>query len=154
MRTSKKTLIGGAATLGLTAILGLGWSVGVATANTAKEPAATPSASAGETKQADTAKYGVNASGETYGSAMTASSADEEPDLIAAQAANGEIGYVRKSELDRAAGSDIQTPAEAAAWNRERQANNAKGATLSVPVYAKDGKTVIGRFVLDDGQVK
>ena len=44
-------------------------------------------------------RYEVNANGETYGTVAQARTPDEEPDLILAEATNGELGYLRRSEL-------------------------------------------------------
>ncbi len=79
----------------------------------------------------------VNARGETYGVVGDGS----EPDLIAAIATNGRWGYVRRSELDEAAGANPSTPAEALAWQDAHA-----GETFFIPVYESDGETVIGSF--------
>jgi len=82
--------------------------------------------------------YSVNDSGETYGSARSATSPAEEPDLIEAMATNGEVGYVR--------GSDLTLPATTPEDNIRNNDVYARGFTI--PVYASDGKTVIGEFVV------
>lgn len=64
----------------------------------------------------ETSEWGVNARGETYG----VPNDDGVPDLIAAQATNGEIGYIRDSE----------------SWAIEG----------CIDVYESDGTTVIGVF--------
>lgn len=76
--------------------------------------------------------YGVNDSGLTYGSAAWATDIDDEPDLILAQATNGEIGYVYNDELDG------ETPAS------PEEAKNEPGYVINV--YESDGQTVIGEF--------
>ncbi len=92
-------------------------------------------------------KYSTNAEGETYGSALDAVSPGTEPDLIQAVASNGEVGYVRKTELDEANGTaaaaGFKSPAEALAW---QQSIGSTDQTISV--YAKDGTTVIGTFTV------
>lgn len=80
---------------------------------------------------------GVNARGETYGVAGDG----PEPDLIAAMATNGRQGYVRRTELDSAAGANPSTPAEALAWQDAHA-----GETFFIPVYESDGETVVGSF--------
>jgi hypothetical protein len=86
---------------------------------------------------AERTPVGVNARGETYGVAGDGS----EPDLISAIATNGREGYVRRSELDAAAGANASTPAEALAWQDAHA-----GETFHIPVYESDGETVIGSF--------
>ncbi|WP_218005592.1 hypothetical protein [Janibacter terrae] len=85
------------------------------------------------------ATQGVNARGESYGSGLPALSPEEEPDLIAAVATNGQSGYVRASELE-AADPGVERPADAANYKGPNRA--------SVPVYKSDGVTVIGHFDL------
>ena len=97
--------------------------------------------------------YAENDSGLTYGSAAEAASPDQEPDLIAAMATNGRQGYVRKTDLDGANGSaaaaGFRSPEEALAWQAERAAEVARGvADPTTPVYAQDGFTVIGEFLV------
>lgn len=83
--------------------------------------------------ETDRVPLAVNDNGETYG----VDSAETPPDLIRAQATNGEVGYVRRSELDAGAGPLPTSPAEAAVYEPE---------PYSVPVYEHDGVTVIGEF--------
>lgn len=73
------------------------------------------------------AETGVNGSGQRFGSAATT---DDIPDLIASYGTEGQLGYVRNSDL----------PAPTSRSN-----NGARGATL-IPLYSKDGRTVIGSF--------
>jgi hypothetical protein len=89
----------------------------------------------------------TNANGLTYGSALFATSPQDEPDLIAALATNGKVGYVYKSDLDGPAPS---TPQEALSL----QAASA-GKTRVIPVYEVDGSTVIGEFLTEptEGQL-
>ena len=79
----------------------------------------------------------VNARGETYG----VWGDGPEPDLIAAMATNGREGYVRRTELDAAAGANPSTPAQALAWQSAHA-----GETTYIPVYESDGESVIGEF--------
>ncbi|MBN9200014.1 hypothetical protein [Microbacterium aurantiacum] len=92
-------------------------------------------------------KYSMNAQGESYGTVVDARSPDEEPDLIQAEARNGQVGYVRKSELDAANGSSamktFKSPEEALAWQRENE-----GKDVVIPVYLNDGVTIIGDFIV------
>jgi hypothetical protein len=91
--------------------------------------------------------YPTNAAGETYGSAAGATSSQEEPDLIEAigVSSSGDVtGYVRKLELDEATGATVQTPQEAIAWTQ----SHTGGAATSIPLYAEDGTTVVGKFTI------
>lgn len=81
--------------------------------------------------------WGVNANGQTYGVANSHGT----PDLIAAMATNGQSGYVRKSAMDI---GEPNTPTQAVTWQRARGSE----FTVAVPVYASDGTTVLGVFVI------
>jgi hypothetical protein len=81
--------------------------------------------------------YPTNANGQTYGSALGATTP---PDLVQAFATNGHVGYVSESQLLSASGGDETTPAEAIAWDSE--ANQ----STNIPVYESNGTTVIGSF--------
>lgn len=109
--------------------------------------------------------YPQNANGQTYGSAAEATSPDNEPDLISVITTNnllpadaakltateiaavdtgrGEVGYVRKTELNDANGSNIKSPDEAAEWMRDGARKD-----HAVTVYEKDGVTPIGQFIV------
>ena len=89
------------------------------------------------------AVYPTNAHGQSYGSSLGATSQTGEPDLILVVATNGKTGYVSKSEMNAADGGNVTTPQQAIAWT-ESGAN----ASHSIPVYAEDGSTVIGSFVV------
>lgn len=70
----------------------------------------------------ETSDWGVNARGETYG----VPNDEGTPDLTSAQATNGEIGYIRQTELTAFEGEGY------------------------LDVYASDGETVIGKFPIGD----
>lgn len=70
----------------------------------------------------ESSDWGVNARGETYG----VPNDDGVPDLSAAQATNGEIGYIRQTELMAFEGEGY------------------------LDVYESDGETVIGQFPIGD----
>lgn len=76
---------------------------------------------------------GVNSRGQTYGRGDTRA---ESPDLVAAIATNGRVGYIKSEALNEKKPS---SPAEAV---RQSQSGNAP----TVPVYDKDGTSVIGQF--------
>jgi hypothetical protein len=97
-------------------------------------PAAT-AATADEAAQRD--GFPVNARGETYGSGVDAISPEQEPDLILATGVDGTQGYVRADELS----PPIPDPATFAGEDRE------------IPLYAADGVTVIGTFIMHAGVV-
>lgn len=80
-----------------------------------------------------------NFRGSTYGSELNASNPASAPDLIAAYATNGRLGYVRKNDLRPQA---PKTPA--LALREQATATDAK--TRVIPVYAVDGSTVIGSY--------
>jgi hypothetical protein len=82
--------------------------------------------------------YPRNASGQTYGSALCASSPSTESDLIKAEGVGGIVGYVRKVDLEEPM---AKTPEEALARQRSRA-----GKARTIPLYAVNGKTVIGIF--------
>ena len=89
-----------------------------------------------------TTSWGVNANGQTFG----VQNQQGTPDLLAVVINQGEIhGYVESSELNCAAGGDVQTPAEALTWDKV-SANR----SVSIPVYQSNGTTVIGTFVVGD----
>lgn len=90
----------------------------------------TPSLAGNAGTVADDQDYPVNAAGETYGSPIEGSV----PKLIPAFADEGELGYVRVSELDQQR-------------NLARSSTN-PNATFSVKMYQSDGETVIGTFAV------
>ena len=87
------------------------------------------------------ATFGVNAAGETFGSALKAATPEDEPDLIAVQAASGSDGYVKKDQLDDTQTPDFASPEDALAW----QAAHAD-KPITIPVFAADGVTQVGSF--------
>lgn len=91
--------------------------------------------------------YSKNELGQTYGSAISASSPETEPDLILVIATNGSEGYVSKADLDvangTAAASNFKSPADALEWQKSKA-----GQSVSIPVYQSNGKTVIGSFTV------
>lgn len=128
-------------------VAGIGGGVAIAQVPVLLAPAGLGSADA---QPAPIPTYATNARGLTYGSAADAISPDAEPDLIRAEATNGRLGYVRKTELDAvdgtAAMAGFSSPEDALAW----QADNA-GREFTVAVYLEDGTTVIGEFVVTAG---
>jgi len=84
--------------------------------------------------------WATNANGDTYGVIKTDGST---PDLIAAYATNGQLGYVYARDLTAAQGGPFTSPEEALAWQEAHA-----GEAVPIPVYEEDGATVIGEFVI------
>jgi|SRR6478735_10048275 len=91
--------------------------------------------------------YSANDEGLTYGSALDAPSPETEPDLIQAVSDDGTEGYVLKTDLDdadgTAAAASFTSPEDAVKWQARRALE-----TVTIPVYAVDGRTVIGKFTV------
>lgn len=80
-----------------------------------------------------------NENGEIYGSELFLSEIGVQPDLILAEGANGEIGYVRAEDIND---SSVTTPQEAILKMED-------STTSIIPLYSSDGVTVIGSFILE-----
>jgi hypothetical protein len=91
-----------------------------------------------ENKTGANSHFPQNASGETYGSARDVSPYEKNPDLIEAMGINGEIGYIRLSELN---GEEPKNPEEALS----KQKND---IGREINVYKNDGKTIIDKFII------
>lgn len=85
--------------------------------------------------------YEVNETGETYGASGNAAIDSVDPDLILAEGVDGTLGYVRSIDLNNVA----RTP-NAAVAKQIALANS----VISIPLYEKDGQTVIGSFELEN----
>jgi hypothetical protein len=81
--------------------------------------------------------YPVNERGQTYGSEYSAATPDEAPDLIDAIGKDGTPGYVLATDLEA---PPARTP-------EERMAQDDQSVKV-IPLYARDGVTVIGEFTL------
>lgn len=79
----------------------------------------------------------TNSQGLTIGSAETAQTENDQPDLIAAYGTGGEAGYIKKTDL---AAQTPATPTEAA--------KATDPAPSTIPLYAENGSTVIGSFTI------
>lgn len=93
--------------------------------------------------------YETNINGQTYGTAMYASTPNEEPDLILAESPDGTEGYIYSSDLN----ADLpKNPEDMLAMNEkyEKIWDDAPAGEVVVaryiPLYEADGKTVIGEF--------
>jgi hypothetical protein len=101
------------------------------------------------TPEEEKTDWPTNTSGQTYGSSRTAKSFSDRPDLIAAISQDGTRGYVLRDELDKASGAPgiaYNSPEDGIAWQKQRAAQRAAGQVTTIPLYAQDGKTVIGSF--------
>ncbi|WP_340014360.1 hypothetical protein [Paenibacillus sp. FSL K6-1318] len=85
-----------------------------------------------------TSLYPKNKNGQTYGSAVNATSPETEPDLFLATGVDGTEGYLLKKDMD---GEQPKTPEEAIAIQNSRSPDG-----WDIPLYDKDGETVIGVF--------
>lgn len=83
----------------------------------------------------------LNAAGEIYGSELLLEMIGVEPDLISAVGQNGAEGYIKRTDLDYNLPSN---PAEAMEYMANRPARR------TIPLYAEDGVTVLGSFVIDN----
>lgn len=134
------TLLAGVALVGAVVVIVAGANLALGSGATQSNEAAkatatvTPVANGTQTTQ-----WPRNAAGYTYGSAALAKSYWDEPDLIGAEATNGNAGYAFKKDLE----NPIPVPGP------ELDAFVARGAwTEKVPVYDADGVTQIGVFVV------
>jgi len=89
-------------------------------------------------------EWGVNANGDTFG----VENKNGTPDLIAVVATNGNDGYAYADDLEAAGGPQPTSPEDAMVQQQDRL-----GQRFSVPVYASDGETVVGEFVIGDTSV-
>nr|WP_317333480.1 hypothetical protein [uncultured Romboutsia sp.] len=89
--------------------------------------------------------FETNNNGETYGTYIDKGDGEwEEPDLIAVVGLNDIEGYVRKVDLYDEE-NQPNNPEEAIAYMEKRE----KEGPRIIPVYEKDGKTVIGEYRID-----
>lgn len=87
--------------------------------------------------------FPINQNGQTYGSGVNCT-IETEPDLIQAIGVNGTEGYVRSIDLNE---QTPKTPEEAIAMQNKFPADG-----KIIPLYAVDGKTVIGEFKITKGE--
>jgi hypothetical protein len=103
-------------------------------------PLDSPTSNQGQTNEASFpyGQSGVNSRGDTYGPLV---SYDDPPDLFEAAATNGNIGYVRWTEF----------------WEEMKPSDSLAEALAYVPVdrfipvYAEDGTTIIGKYLIQGG---
>ncbi|CEN83809.1 hypothetical protein [Paraclostridium sordellii] len=89
--------------------------------------------------------FKTNDDGETYGTYIDKGDSEyEEPDLMAVIGVNDVEGYVKKVDLYDEE-NQPNNPEEAIAYMEKRE----KEGPRLIPVYEKDGKTVIGEYRID-----
>ncbi|CEN75069.1 beta-lactamase inducer [[Clostridium] sordellii] len=89
--------------------------------------------------------FKTNDNGETYGTYIDKGDGEyEEPDLMAVIGVNDVEGYVKKVDLYDEE-NQPNNPEEAIAYMEKRE----KEGPRLIPVYEKDGKTVIGEYRID-----
>jgi len=87
----------------------------------------------------------VNARGESLGSAEGITNDQELPDLIVANGTDGELGYVKKTDLV----TQVRTIEEVLSLPQETLSDGTLALhepARSIPLYAEDGVTQIGKF--------
>jgi hypothetical protein len=98
--------------------------------------------------QVPTPVFPRNENGQTYGTPTPRPgpvSPGTVPDLIKAQGVDGTVGYVRFTDLQ---GPQPKNPQEAVALSKKNLASGVR----QIPLYAVDGKTVIGVFNIGPGR--
>lgn len=89
--------------------------------------------------------FKINDNGETYGTYIDKGDGEyEEPDLMAVIGVNDVEGYVKKVDLYDEE-NQPNNPEEAIAYMEKRE----KEGPRLIPVYEKDGKTVMGEYRID-----
>ena len=89
--------------------------------------------------------FKTNDNGETYGTYIDKGNGEwEEPDLMAVIGLNDVEGYVRKVDLYDEE-NQPNNPEEAIAYMEKKE----KEGPRIIPVYKKDGKTIIGEYKID-----
>lgn len=133
--------------------LGLGGGVAYAVTQLNEvQPGGISATEGGKVNSHFSTDWPVNAAGQSYGSLLEASSPDDAPDLIQVETYDGTTGYVDRVDLDTATGANVANPEEAIAWQERVDKMAAAGESTLLPVYALDGKTVIGEFEIVPSQ--
>ncbi|NPC42033.1 hypothetical protein [Nocardioides sp. zg-1230] len=89
--------------------------------------------------------YPENDRGMTYGSGANVDEDDPGPDLVAAYGTNGRCGFIRAADRE---GDQPRNPEEAAEYMANLDPDG-----RDIPLYARDGVTVIGWFHIDSPRV-
>lgn len=90
--------------------------------------------------------YPTNGQGQTYGSAAGGAPAPDLVEAIGAGPNGGHVtGYVLNSQLDAVSGSpcEFSSPQAAVTFAQAHA-----GKVTTIPLYAKDGTTVVGQFTI------
>lgn len=140
---SRKKLMSIVVTCGVLLASGAYFGFGALATTGPSVPAAPGGGDPATTRSPVSVTYPRNASGLTYGSMLDTPSPDQLPDLISAIATNGRQGFVLRSDLFL---PGPKTPEQAIAMNA------AAVAPRSIPVYAVDGTTIIGTYVISPAQ--
>jgi hypothetical protein len=130
------------ASASLVLTVGAGVGIGIVAAANGlgtSAPAAAQSTDQPSTERVDVPPARTNASGQTYGSAINATTAEEIPDLVEAYGNNGKIGYLKKADF---LGPQPANPKEAAEYMERVEDEYPK----TVPLYGPDGVTQIDTF--------
>jgi len=137
--------------VGVAAIVGLGAGTAASAVASLLAPVGLSPAEGPHAKPAADPVYETNLRGQTLGSALDATSPDNEPDLIMAIATNGREGYVLKTELDsvngQTASESFKSPEDALRWQETFGRSD-----QIIPVYEADGVTKIGEFLVFGGE--
>ena len=136
-----------ASSISLTAALALTAGSAIAQMPELLSPSGVNAGSGTPTKPMAVPNYSKNSIGLSYGSALSAVSPENEPDLILVVATNGLEGYVYKSDLDAANGNEVaksfSSPEQAVRWQETQGLQD-----RMIAVYNIDGKTKIGEFIV------
>ena len=128
--------------MGRTAIIGATLVAGITLGTLSFSPAISTTLS--NQSQAPAPVFPKNENGQTYGSDLYCTSPETGPDLISAKGVHGTDGYVLSVDLY---GLMPKTPQEALAQQQKA------GSVRKIPLFAADGKTVIGTFNIVTGKV-
>ena len=128
--------------IGRTAIIGVALVAGITVGTISFSPAIATNLS--NQSQSTAPVFPKNENGQTYGSDLYCTSPETGPDLISAKGVDGTDGYVLSVDLY---GVMPKTPQEALTQQQKA------GSVRKIPLYAADGKTVIGTFNIKTGKV-
>lgn len=90
-----------------------------------------------ESPSSPSSEYPTNKDGMTFGSDF---GQDESPDLVLARGDDGTVGYVKRQ--------DVYGPDDVTLEDVLRQMEAGDPESRTIPLYAEDGTTVIGKFTL------
>lgn len=147
MKSNFRSILISTSSIALTAGLALTAGSAIAQMPEVLSPTGVTASSGTPTKEMAAPSYSLNSIGLSYGSALSATSPENEPDLILVVATNGLEGYVYKSDLDAANGTEaaksFTSPEQAVRWQETQGLQD-----RMIAVYNVDGKTKIGDFIV------